>query len=153
MSQHLATAKRMKTQDTVDTDIPARLDRLPWSRFHWLLIIALGVTWILDGLEATVVAAISTVLTKDYSLNLTAGQMGLAGTLYLAGAIGGAVVLGRIESRNMVSIAVGWWCVSCGSNSDMTKRARKRTWTSPTRIQDTVSRARLRRGGRVTRFP
>jgi hypothetical protein len=57
---------------SIDTDIPARLDRLPWTRFHWLLIIALGITWILDGLEATVVAAISPVLTKPIGLRLTA---------------------------------------------------------------------------------
>jgi MFS family permease len=83
----------------VETDIPGRLDRLPWGRFHWLLVVALGVTWVLDGLEATVVAAISPRLTRPEALGLGAGQMGLAGTLYLAGAIGGALVFGHLTDR------------------------------------------------------
>ena len=51
------------TGETIKTDIPARLDRLPWSRWHWLVIVALGITWILDGLEVTLVGSISGVLT------------------------------------------------------------------------------------------
>ena len=54
----------------IETDIPARLDRLPWSRFHWLLVIALGVTWVLDGLEGTIVAAINPVLEHANTLGL-----------------------------------------------------------------------------------
>lgn len=83
----------------IRTDIPARLDRLPWNRFHWLLVTALGVTWILDGLEATVVASISPVLEKPETLGLRASQIGLAGTLYLAGCIGGALVFGYLTDR------------------------------------------------------
>jgi MFS family permease len=85
--------------DAIDTDIPARLDRLPWSGFHWLLIIALGVTWVLDGLEATIVAAIASTLQEPATLGLRAGQIGLAGTLYLAGAIAGALVFGHLTDR------------------------------------------------------
>ena len=92
----------------IQTDIPARLDRLPWGRFHWLLVIALGVTWVLDGLEGTVVAAISPTLTRPpgddsppatNSLLFTVQQMGLAVTLYLAGAIVGALVFGHLTDR------------------------------------------------------
>jgi MFS family permease len=83
----------------IETDVPARLDRLPWSRFHWLLVIALGVTWILDGLEATVVASIGPVLRDAATLNLNASEVGLAGTLYLAGAIGGALFFGHLTDR------------------------------------------------------
>jgi hypothetical protein len=54
----------------IETDIPARLDRLPWTRFHWLLVIALGVTWVLDGLEGTVVGAITPVLEHPETLGL-----------------------------------------------------------------------------------
>lgn len=83
----------------IRTDIPARLDRLPWSRFHWLLITALGVTWVLDGLEATVVAAIGPRLEDPHALGLRAAQIGLAGTVYLAGAIGGALFFGHLTDR------------------------------------------------------
>src|SRR5690242_2322962 len=83
----------------IESDVPARLDRLPWSRFHWLLIIALGVTWILDGREATVVASSGPVLLDASTLNLNASEVGLAGTLYLAGAIGGALFFGHLTDR------------------------------------------------------
>lgn len=83
----------------VSTDIPARLDRLPWTRFHTLLVSALGVTWILDGLEATVVAAIGPVLEQPSTLALRANQIGLAGTIYLAGAIVGALFFGHLTDR------------------------------------------------------
>jgi MFS family permease len=85
--------------DAIETDIPTRLDRLPWSRFHWLLVTALGVTWVLDGLEATIVAAIASTLEEPAALGLRAGQIGLAGTLYLAGAIAGALVFGHLTDR------------------------------------------------------
>jgi hypothetical protein len=62
------------TGETVKTDIPARLDRLPWSRWHWLVVIALGVTWILDGLEVTLVGSISGALTSKDTLGLTTSQ-------------------------------------------------------------------------------
>jgi MFS family permease len=84
---------------TLETDIPARLDRLPWTAFHWLLISALGVTWVLDGLEVTVVAAVGNALLKPGTLALTAAQIGTAQTLYLFGAIGGALVFGHLTDR------------------------------------------------------
>ncbi len=86
-------------REAIETDIPARLDRLPWSRFHWLLVIALGVTWILDGLEVTVVGSIGPSLKEAQTLNLSDREVGLAGTLYLAGAIGGALVFGHLTDR------------------------------------------------------
>src|SRR5580692_4434215 len=86
-------------RSTLQTDIPARLDRLPWTAFHWLLIAALGVTWVLDGLEVTVVAAVGNALLKPGTLALTAGQIGTAQTLYLFGAIGGALVFGHLTDR------------------------------------------------------
>jgi MFS family permease len=85
--------------DGITTDIPARLDRLPWGRFHWLLIAALGITWVLDGLEATIVAAIGSTLEKPSTLGLRASEIGLAGTLYLAGAIAGALIFGHLTDR------------------------------------------------------
>jgi MFS family permease len=86
-------------QNALETDIPARLDRLPWTRFHWLFVIALGVTWVLDGLEATVVAAIGPMLLHPDALGLSVADIGLAGTVYLAGAILGALFFGHLTDR------------------------------------------------------
>ena len=87
------------TGDTVRTDIPARLDRLPWSRWHWLVIIALGVTWILDGLEVTLVGSIAGALTSKDTLGLTTSQATAAGSFYLAGAVAGALFFGYLTDR------------------------------------------------------
>jgi MFS family permease len=80
----------------IETDIPARLDRLPWSRWHWRVVIALGVTWVLDGLEVTLVGAVAGALIRPDTLALTEVQVGQAATAYLAGAILGALVFGRL---------------------------------------------------------
>ena len=81
------------------TRIPARLDRLPWSRFHWLVVAALGITWILDGLEVTLVGALSPAIAGSEGLGLTATEIGLAGSAYIAGAVLGAVVFGRLTDH------------------------------------------------------
>jgi MFS family permease len=78
------------------TDAPARLDRLPWRGFHWLVVGALGVTWILDGLEVTVVGSISGALADPRTLGLTPQQIGLTGSIYLMGGVVGALVFGRL---------------------------------------------------------
>ncbi len=83
-----------------ETDIPARLDRLAWSRFHWLVVIALGVTWALDGLEVTIVGALGSVLEEPGTLGLSATQVGLAGTVYIAGALIGALFFGHLTDRH-----------------------------------------------------
>ncbi|HTI13079.1 MAG TPA: MFS transporter [Dictyobacter sp.] len=80
----------------VNTDVPARMDRLPWSRWHWLIVIALGITWILDGLEVTVVGSISSVLKEPQTLRLTDVQVSGAGSAYLIGAVIGALFFGRL---------------------------------------------------------
>jgi MFS family permease len=77
-----------------ETDIPARLDRLPWARFHWLVVTALGVTWILDGLEVTLVGSLSGAMTESHSFHITAPQIGYAASFYLAGAVAGALFFG-----------------------------------------------------------
>jgi len=87
------------TGETVKTNIPARLDRLPWSRWHWLVVIALGVTWILDGLEVTLVGSISGALTSKDTLGLTTSQATAAGSFYLAGAVVGALFFGYLTDR------------------------------------------------------
>ncbi len=85
---------------TLETRIPARLDRLPWSRFHWLVVIGLGTVWILDGLEVTMVGSVATQLTvKGSGLELTTGQIGVAAAAYVAGACLGALFFGQLTDR------------------------------------------------------
>ena len=83
----------------IRTDIPARLDRLPWSRFHLMVVVALGVTWILDGLEVTIVGAIGPVLQNKDTLGLTATEVGNAASAYVVGAVIGAVLFGWLTDR------------------------------------------------------
>lgn len=83
----------------VDTDVPARLDRLRWGRFHTLVAVALGITWLLDGLEVTITGAIAGALKSSPVLHLTDAQVGLAGSLYLLGAVGGALFFGWLTDK------------------------------------------------------
>jgi MFS family permease len=83
----------------IETDIPARLDALPFGRFHVLVIVALGITWILDGLEVTLAGALSGELKQSGALNLSNAQIGLAGSCYLAGAVAGAFFFGWLTDR------------------------------------------------------
>ncbi|MFD9391852.1 MFS transporter [Streptomyces sp. NPDC060000] len=86
---------------TITTDIPARLDRLPWSRWHWTIVFGLGTVWILDGLEVTVVGNIAARLSEPGSgLPITSGQVtGVAAALYVAGACVGALFWGRLTDK------------------------------------------------------
>jgi MFS family permease len=84
---------------TYRTDVPNRLDRLPFSRFHWLVIGALGIAWVLDGLEVTIVGSLSGALADSPALHLTASQIGDAASAYLIGAVGGAVFFGWLTDR------------------------------------------------------
>src|SRR5205823_5899774 len=83
----------------IETDVPARLDRLPWTRFHSLVIVALGITWILDGLEVTIAGSIVGALQESPVLHFTAEQIGLVGPAYLAGAVVGALLFGYLTDR------------------------------------------------------
>src|SRR4051812_42925389 len=83
----------------VETDIPARLDRLPWGRFHTLVVAALGITWILDGLEVTLAGTVAGALKQSPVLQFSNADVGLAGSAYLAGAVLGAVFFGWLTDR------------------------------------------------------
>jgi MFS family permease len=87
------------TGRAIETMIPRRLDRLPWSRWHWLVVVGLGITWILDGFEVTLVGAIASALTKPEALHLTTHQAASAGTWYLIGACAGALFFGYLTDR------------------------------------------------------
>lgn len=84
---------------SVTTNIPQRMDRLPWSRWHWLVVTALGITWVLDGLEVSIVAAIGPVLTHPTTLHLTESQVGLSASAYLSGSVLGALVFSYLTDR------------------------------------------------------
>ena len=83
----------------ITTDIPARIDRLPWSRFHLLVVVALGVTWILDGLEVTIIGSIGPILKDKRTLGLTDQDIGNIAAYYVAGAVVGALFFGWLTDR------------------------------------------------------
>jgi MFS family permease len=89
----------LNTAATLTSTLPARLDALPWSRWHWRIVAALGITWILDGLEVTVVGSLGAVLREPATLGLSAQQVGWAGSAYVAGAVLGALVFGWLADR------------------------------------------------------
>jgi MFS family permease len=83
----------------VESYVPARLDRMPWSRWHWLIVCALGATWILDGLEVTLAGSLGGILTHHETLGLTDAQVGASATFYLVGAVFGALLFGYGTDR------------------------------------------------------
>jgi MFS family permease len=84
----------------ITTNIPARMDRLPWARWHWLIVIGLGTVWILDGIEVTIVGSLSEALKSESTgLGLSSSDIGLAGAVYVAGACIGALFFGQLTDR------------------------------------------------------
>src|SRR3954447_16653649 len=94
----MRTTKQI-TDEWIESYVPARLDRMPWSRWHWLIVGALGATWILDGLEVTLAGSLGGILTHRETLGLTDAQVGASATLYLAGAVVGALFFGYATDR------------------------------------------------------
>ncbi len=89
----------MARASEIDTNIPQRMDRLPWSRWHTLMVSALGITWMLDGLEVTLAGSLASVLKNKQALGLTDVQVGASATGYLAGAVFGALLFGWLTDR------------------------------------------------------
>ena len=102
----------------IESHVPARLDRLPWSRWHWLIVVALGATWILDGLEVTLAGSLGAILTHRETLALTDAQVGATATFYLIGAVLGAIVFGyatdRLGRKKLFFITVSVYLIATG---------------------------------------
>jgi MFS family permease len=100
----------------VESYVPARLDRMPWTRWHWLIVSALGATWILDGLEVTLAGALAGILTHRETLGLTDAQVGASATAYLIGAVVGALLFGygtdRLGRKKLFFITVAVYLVA-----------------------------------------
>ena len=84
----------------VRTDVHSRMDRLPWSRFHWLVVGALGASWAIDGLEVTLAGAVGAALQASDSLGLSSARVGATASAYLLGAVIGALVCGYLTDRH-----------------------------------------------------
>ena len=102
----------------IESDIPARLDRLPWCGFHWLVVIALGITWVLDGLEVTLAGALGAVLKRPDALGLSDVEVGASATCYLLGAVIGALGFGyatdRLGRKKLFTITLLVYLVATG---------------------------------------
>src|SRR5499433_2557905 len=105
----------------IETTIPSRLDALTWSGFHTRVVVALGITWILDGLEVTLAGALSGALKESPTLRFTNADVGLAGSAYLAGAVLGAILFGwltdRLGRKKLFFITLGLYLVATGATA------------------------------------
>ncbi len=108
----------MADGETIESYVPARLDRMPWSSWHWLIVVSLGATWILDGLEVTLAGAVGGILTRHETLGLTDTQVGATATCYLAGAVLGALLFGygtdRFGRKKFFFITVAVYLIGTG---------------------------------------
>jgi MFS family permease len=106
----------VKEREVFRTDIPARLDRLPWSGWHWRVVLALGITWVIDGLEVTLVGAVSPVLERPETLHFSSTQNGLLNTAYLLGAVLGSLVFGYLTDlwgrKKLFMVTLGLYVVA-----------------------------------------
>ncbi len=108
----------MATGEWIESYVPARLDRLPWGRWHWLIVISLGATWILDGLEVTLAGSLGGILTHRETLGLSDAEVGASATVYLAGAVLGALLFGygtdRLGRKKLFFITVAVYLTATG---------------------------------------
>jgi len=107
--------------DIVESNVPARLDRLPWSGWHWRIVIALGITWLLDGLETTLGGALVGILKDPRTLHLSDSEIGISATVYLAGAVTGALAFGyatdRLGRKRLFFITLGLYLAATAATA------------------------------------
>ena len=108
-------------REVVTTDVPARLDRLPWSRFHSLVVVALGITWILDGLEVTIAGSLTGALQESPTLRFTPTQIGLSASAYLGGNVMGAAIFGwltdKFGRKRLFNITLGLYLLATAATA------------------------------------
>ncbi|HTH74939.1 MAG TPA: MFS transporter [Trinickia sp.] len=108
-------------EEVIETDLPSRLDRLPWGRFHTLIVVALGITWLLDGLEVTLAGAVAGALKASPALHLSDADIGLAGSAYIGGAVLGALGFGwltdRLGRRKLFFATLGLYLVATAATA------------------------------------
>lgn len=111
----------MLSPQVVETNIPQRLDRLPWSRRHLIMVVALGITWLLDGLEVTLAGSLASILKQPGALGLSDVQVGASATGYLAGAVAGALLFGwltdRLGRKKLFLITLGLYLSATGATA------------------------------------
>jgi MFS family permease len=109
------------SNDIIESNVPARLDRLPWSRWHWTIVTALGITWLLDGLETTLGGALVGILKDPRTLHLSDSDIGLSATVYLAGAVIGALVFGyatdRLGRKRLFFLTLGLYLIATAATA------------------------------------
>src|SRR6266702_6907857 len=111
----------MPNGEMIESYVPARLDGMPWSRWHWLIVVSLGATWILDGLEVTLAGALGAILTRRETLGLTNTEVGASATCYLSGAVVGALLFGygtdRFGRKKLFFITVAVYLIGTALSS------------------------------------
>ena len=108
-------------RNIVESNVPARLDQLPWSGWHWRIVIALSITWLLDGLETTLGGALVGILKDPRTLHLSDSDIGLSASIYLAGAVAGALGFGyatdRFGRKRLFFITLGLYLVATAATA------------------------------------
>jgi len=111
MTSNAAARSGGSTGGVIRSVIPARIDRLPWAPFHTRMVMALGVAWVLDGLEITIAGAVGAVLTESGTLHLSSGTVGFIATVYLLGEVFGALLFGKLSDalgrKNLYIVTLG----------------------------------------------
>ena len=119
--ERVCVAAPVEAARVVTTDVPARLDRLPWSRFHWLVLVALGITWILDGLEVTIAGSLTGALQESPALQFTPTEIGLSASAYLAGNVIGAALFGwltdKFGRKRLFNITLGLYLLATAATA------------------------------------